>query len=85
MPSSSFDCECRRIDGAMVDVVERHVVVDELVKEDDELDDVGSGHRPEGILPLPEELVDEARERIGESVGVEIVMEWVVAILAIRD
>ena len=46
-----------RRDRALVDVEKGHVVISDLVQEDDELDEVGVGLLPERFLALAEEVV----------------------------
>ena len=47
----------RRRDGAFIDVEERDVIVGDLVKKDDELDEIRVGLLPEGFLTPAEKVV----------------------------
>src|SRR5580658_6064750 len=76
--------EKRRRDRALVDIEERNVVVGGLMKKDDELDEVGVGLLPEGLLATSKEIIEERGDVVGERVGVEIVVKRVVAVLGIK-
>jgi len=76
--------EQRRRDGALVDIEEGDVVVGGLMKKDDEFDEVRVCLLPERLLATPEKVVQKRGDVVRESVGVEIVMEWVVAVLGIE-
>jgi hypothetical protein len=67
------------IDRALVKIEERDVIVSSFVKQDDELDEVGIGLLPEWFLALPKEVVQQARDVIGERIRVQAVVERVVA------
>ena len=62
------------VDGAFVNVKQGHVVVGDLVKLDDELDEVGVGLLPEGFLAFTEEIVKERCDVVRERVSVEVVV-----------
>lgn len=81
---SNLRLEKLGVDGAVINVEESDVAIDEPMQEDDELHDVGRGHGPERIASFTEVERDEAREGIRERVGVEIVFEWVVAVVAVE-
>ena len=73
-----------RVDGALVDVEERHVAAQHLVEQDDELDEVRVGLLPEGLLAAPVEVIEERGDPVGESVGVEVVVKRIVAVLGLE-
>jgi hypothetical protein len=50
------------------------------VEQDYELHEVGVGLLPEGFLAFAEEVVEERRDAIGESIGVEVVVERIVPV-----
>src|ERR1700723_3384319 len=74
----------RRRDRALVDIEERNVVVGGLVKQDDELQEVGVGLLPERLLATAKEIIEKRGDVVGERVGVEIVVKRVVAVLGIE-
>src|SRR5882762_4404328 len=76
--------EERRRDGALVDIEEGDVVVGDLMKKDDELDEVGVRLLPEGFLATAEKVVQERSDVVREGVGVEVVVKRVVAVLGIE-
>ncbi len=76
--------EERRRDRALVDIEEGDVVVGDLVKKDDELHEIGVRLLPEGLLAAAEKIVQKRGDVVGESVGVEIVVKRVVAVLGIE-
>src|SRR5207245_5749800 len=55
-----------------------------LMKKDDEFDEVGVRLLPEGFLSTPEKVVQKRGDVVREGVGVEVVMERVVAVLGIE-
>ena len=69
-----------RVDRALVDVEERHVVVEHLVQQDDELDQVRVGLLPERFLAPAKEVVQETGDAVGQRVGIEVVVERVVPV-----
>jgi len=75
--------EERRRDGASIDIKEGHIIVGNLMKKDDEFDEVGVRLLPEWFLATPEEIVQERSDVVCKSVGVEIVVKRVVAIFGI--
>src|SRR5271168_3083519 len=74
----------RRRNRALVDIEERDVVVGGLMKEDDELHEVGVGLLPERLLATAKEIIEERGDVVGEGVGVEIIVKRVVAVLGIE-
>ena len=54
------------------------------MEQDDELHEVGVSLLPERLLPSAEEVVDEGGDAVGERVGIETVVERVVAVLGIE-
>src|SRR5258708_26376854 len=76
--------EKRRRDSALVDIEEGYVVVGGLMKKDDEFDEVGVRLLPEGLLSTSEKVVQERGDVVREGVGVEVVVERVVAVLGIE-
>src|SRR5258708_1685488 len=76
--------EQRRRDGALVDIEEGYVVVGGLMKKNDEFDEVGVRLLPEGLLSTSEKVVQERGDVVREGVGVEVVVERVVAVLGIE-
>src|SRR5437867_2315450 len=55
-----------------------------LVEQDDELDEVRVGLLPEGLLATPVEVIEERGDPVGESVGVEVVVQRIVAVLGLE-
>src|ERR1700730_13793393 len=76
--------EERRRDRALVDIEERNVIVGGLMKKDDELHKVGICLLPEGLLATAKEIIEERSDVVRKSVGVEIVVKGVVAVLGIE-
>src|SRR6202795_1544915 len=76
--------EQRRGDRALVDIEEGDVVVGDLVKEDDELDEVGVSLLPEGFLASAKEIVQKRGDVVREGIGVQVVVKRVVAVLGIE-
>ena len=76
--------EERRRDGALVDIEEGNVVVGGLMKEDDELDEVGVGLLPEGLLATAEQIVQERGDVVRQGVRFQVIVERVVAVLGIE-
>src|SRR5258706_6528811 len=54
------------------------------MNKDDEFDEVGVRLLPEGLLSTSEKVVQERGDVVREGVGVEVVVEWVVAVLGIE-
>jgi len=73
-----------RRDRALVDIEERYVVIGDLVKEDDELDEVGVRLLPERLLASAKEIVEEGRDVVCESIRVKVTVERVVAVVGIE-
>src|SRR6266851_5799892 len=73
--------EERRRDGTTIDIEQGHVVVGDLMKKDDELDQIRVGLLPEGLFSFAEEIVQKRSDAEGQGVGVEVIVERVVAIL----
>src|SRR6202050_3454208 len=71
-------------DRALVDIEERDVVVGDLMEKDDELHEVGISLLPERFLAAAEEIVQERCDVVGEGVGVEIIVERVVAVFGLE-
>src|SRR6266849_10249504 len=76
--------EERRRDRALVDVEEGDVVVGDLVKEDDELHEVGVRLLPKRFLATPEKIIQKRGDVVCEGVGVQVVVKWVVAVFGIE-
>ena len=72
--------EERRRDGALVDIEEGDIVVGGLMKEDDELDQVGVRLLPERLLATSEKVVQERGDVVCQSVRVQVIVERVVAV-----
>src|SRR2546425_12801066 len=70
--------EERRRDGALVDIEEGDIVVCGLMKEDDELDEVGVRLLPERLLATSEKVVQERGDVVCQSVRVQVIVERVV-------
>src|SRR5208337_2361741 len=70
--------------SAFVDIEKGDVVVGDLVEQDDELYEVGVGLLPEGLFASAKKVVDEGGNAVGERVGVEAVVEGVVAVVGIE-
>ncbi len=73
-----------RRDGALVDIEEGDVVVGDLMKEDDELHKVGVCLLPEGFLATAKKVIQKRSNVVGQSVGVEVIVERVVAVFGIE-
>ena len=69
-----------RVDGGLVHVEQRHVVVDDLVQQDHELHEVRVRLLPERLLAPAEEVVQERGDAVGQRIGVEVVVQRVVAV-----
>ena len=54
------------------------------MEKDDELHEVGICLLPEGFFAAPKQVVDEGGDAVGERVGIETVVERVVAVLGIE-
>ena len=76
--------EQRRRDRALIDIEEGDVVVGDLMKKDDELDEVRVRLLPEGFLAAAEEIVQERGDVVSEGVGVEVIVKRVVAVFGIE-
>ena len=72
------------IDGAFVNIEQRHVVVEHLVQQDDELDQVRVGLLPERFLALAEEVVQQTRDAVRQRICLQIVVQRVVPKVARR-
>jgi hypothetical protein len=70
--------------GALVDIEKSHVIVGDLVKQNDELHEVCIRLLPEGFFPLAEQIVQERGDAVCQRVGIEVVVQWVVAVLGIE-
>ena len=79
-----FSFECGVVDRTLVDIEQGHIIKRNLMKKDDELDEIRVCLLPEGFLASPEEVIQERGDVVGQSVGVEIVVQGVVAILGIE-
>lgn len=55
-----------------------------LVKLDDEFDQIGVGLLPEGLLALAEEVVQEGRDVVSERVRIQIIVKGVVAVVGLQ-
>src|SRR5438874_2560882 len=64
--------ELVRVDCSFIHIEQRHVIVQDEMQEDQKLDEIGIGLLPEGLLTVAIKIVHEAREAVGERVGVEI-------------
>src|SRR5580700_1403949 len=69
-----------RVDRAFIDIEECHVIESNFVKQDDEFYEIGVGLLPEGFFAPAEKIVQKRSDVVGESVGVEVVVKWVVAV-----
>ena len=69
-----------RVDDVLVDLEERDVVVERLMQEDHELDQVRARLLPERLLAAAEEVGHQRGDAVGQRVGVEIVVQRVVAV-----
>ena len=75
--------EERRRDSATIDIEEGHIVVCDLMKKDDEFDEVSVRLLPERFLPTSEKVIQKRGNVVRKSVCVEIVVKRVVAIFGI--
>ena len=76
--------EERRRDRALVDVKEGHVVVGNLMKKDDEFDEVGVRLLPERLLASSEKIIQKRSNVVRKRVCVEIIVKRVVAVFGIE-
>src|SRR5580704_7287948 len=74
----------RRRNGAFVDVEQRDIAVGDLVQQDDEFDEIGIGLLPEGVVTASVEIVEQRSNVIGQCVGVEVIVQRVVAVLGVE-
>jgi hypothetical protein len=72
--------ELVRVDDVLVDLEERHVVIEHLMQQDHELDQVRAGLLPERLLPAAKQIGHQRGNAVGQRVGIEGVVERVVAI-----
>src|SRR5579885_140455 len=79
-----FSIEDVRRNRAFVHIEERDVIVGDLVKQNDELHKVGVCLLPEGFLALAEEVVKERSDAVCQRIGVQVVVQGVVAVLGIE-
>src|SRR5882724_7611042 len=75
----------RRRDSALVDIEEGDVVVGDLMKKDDELDEIRVRLLPEWFFSFAEKIVEKRGDVEGQRVGVEIIVKRVVAILGVES
>jgi hypothetical protein len=68
------------IDDVLVHLKERDVVVEDLVQQDHELDEIGAGLLPEGLLAPAKQVGHQRGHAEGQGVGIELVVERVVPI-----
>ena len=73
-----------RIDRAFVNIEQGDVVVQRLVKQDDELDEVRVRLLPERLFALAEQIVQQRRNAVRERVGVQVVMQRVIPELGVQ-
>src|SRR5207249_3419044 len=76
---TDFSFECGVVDRAFVDIEQRHVIERDLMKKDDELHQIRVGLLPERFLATPEEVIQQRGDVVGQGVGVEVVVQGVVA------
>ena len=74
--------DLRVFEDVAVHLRERRVAVDEPPQQDDELEQIGVGLLPEGLLGFAEQVVHQCGDRKGDRVRVEVVVERVVADVA---
>ena len=74
-----------RVDDVLVDLEERHVVIERLMQEDHELDQVRARLLPERLLAAAKEIGHERGDAVGQRVGIEVVVQRVVAVRRRRD
>ena len=79
-PFRDLEPELVRIDDVLVHLKERHVVVERLVQQDHELDQVRARLLPERLLAPAKEIGHERGNAVGQRVGVEVVVQRVVAV-----
>ena len=79
-PSAIRGAQLVRVDDVLVDLEERHVVVERLVQQDHELDEVRARLLPERLLAAAEQVGHQRGDAVRQRVGVEIVVQRVVAI-----
>ena len=68
------------VDGRLVNVEQRHIAVQYLVQQDDELDQVGVGLLPEGFFATPKEIVQQRSDPVGQRISVQIVVQRIVPV-----
>ena len=72
------------VDGAFVYIEQGDVIVGNLVKLDEKLDEIRVRLLPERLLSLAEEVIQQAGDIIGQRVSVQIVVERVVAVISVQ-
>ena len=50
------------------------------MEQDDEFDEVGIGLLPKRLFALPEQVIKEGSDAVGECVGVQVIMERIVPV-----
>ena len=50
------------------------------MKQDDEFHEVGVGLLPEGFFALPEQVIQEGGDAVGQRIGIQIVVERIVPV-----
>src|SRR5258708_24803044 len=71
-------------DRALIDIEEGHVVVGDLVKKDDEFNEVRVRLLPERFLTATEKIVQKRSDVIRKRIRIEIIVKRVVAVVGIE-
>ena len=79
-PSAILRAQLVGVDDVLVDLEQRHVVVERLVQQDHELDQVRARLLPERLLAAAKQVGHQRGDAVGQRVGIEIVVQRVVAV-----
>ena len=72
------------VDGAFVNIKQGHVVIQDLVQEDDELDQIRIGLLPEWVFAASKQVIEQRGDAEGQGIGVLVIVQRVVAVLAMQ-
>src|ERR1051326_7131 len=80
LPLRNTRSQLLRIDDVLVDLKQGDVIIKHLMQQDHELDQIGAGLLPEGLLPASEEIRHQRGDAKRQRVCVEIVVQRVVSV-----
>ncbi len=80
LPVRNPDAELIRVDDVLIDLEERHVVVQYLMEQDHELDEVRTRLLPERLLASAKQIGHEGGDPVGQRIGIQLVVQRVVAV-----